>query len=186
MKTKLQELIESLASKHSFGLDWEDYELALSLTGVEHHLVIEPVNEVLVNISYRRKDEKGRYIKPYAVLFYTRDSEWVIVEVETPECSITAATLETRQSEYYCQSIFAQQKAIEAIAQWTEELYAEDWLEKSTVVEPSNESNHRPSLSDLSAWMEEGGCEALDGCWVEPDGHCEHGYPSWLLHYSLI
>lgn len=25
-------------------------------------------------------------------------------------------------------------------------------------------------------------CEALDGCEVEPDGTCEHGFPSWLVY----
>ena len=27
---------------------------------------------------------------------------------------------------------------------------------------------------------------ATDGCDVEPDGHCEHGHPSWLLKLTLI
>ena len=26
----------------------------------------------------------------------------------------------------------------------------------------------------------------LDGCYVEPDGHCPHGYPSWLLYLGMI
>jgi hypothetical protein len=43
-----------------------------------------------------------------------------------------------------------------------------------------------PSIEDLATWMEEGGCEATDGCWVEPDGYCEHGFPSWLLYLGLI
>lgn len=29
-------------------------------------------------------------------------------------------------------------------------------------------------------------CEATDGCIVEPDGTCEHGHPSWLIHYGMI
>ena len=28
--------------------------------------------------------------------------------------------------------------------------------------------------------------EATDGCRVEPDGICEHGQPSWLLHLGSI
>jgi hypothetical protein len=35
-------------------------------------------------------------------------------------------------------------------------------------------------------WAEEGGCEAPDGCWVEPDGICEHGHRSWLLIMGMI
>ena len=29
-------------------------------------------------------------------------------------------------------------------------------------------------------------CDALDGCIVEPDGHCPHGLPSWLILAGLI
>jgi hypothetical protein len=45
----------------------------------------------------------------------------------------------------------------------------------------------RPSIETLRQWMfHEGGCEAIDGCWVEPDGHCPHGQPSWLLYLGMI
>ena len=43
-----------------------------------------------------------------------------------------------------------------------------------------------PDLKTLRVWMEDGGCETPDGCWVEPDGTCEHGEPSWLLKLGLI
>ena len=29
-------------------------------------------------------------------------------------------------------------------------------------------------------------CEAVDGCVTEPDGKCEHGYPSWLMALGMI
>lgn len=43
-----------------------------------------------------------------------------------------------------------------------------------------------PEVEDLVEWESEGGCEATDGCYAEPDGVCEHGYPSWLLWMGLI
>jgi hypothetical protein len=44
-----------------------------------------------------------------------------------------------------------------------------------------------PDLETLQRWQdEEGGCEATDGCWVEPDGICSHGCKSWLLDLGLI
>lgn len=43
-----------------------------------------------------------------------------------------------------------------------------------------------PTLEELMEWESQGYCEALDGCIVEPDGHCEHGKPSWLLHLGMI
>ena len=43
-----------------------------------------------------------------------------------------------------------------------------------------------PTLEQLSEWMDEGGCETPDGCWVEADGTCEHGQDSWMLIMGLI
>lgn len=43
-----------------------------------------------------------------------------------------------------------------------------------------------PDVETLEQWLEEGGCEATDGCWTEPDGVCEHGHQSWLLVMGLI
>ena len=44
-----------------------------------------------------------------------------------------------------------------------------------------------PEFEDLEDWiMDMGGCEATDGCWVEPDGWCPHGNNSWLLEMGMI
>ena len=43
-----------------------------------------------------------------------------------------------------------------------------------------------PSLNTLERWMADGVAKATDGCRVEPDGHCPHGKPSWLLRLGLI
>ena len=43
-----------------------------------------------------------------------------------------------------------------------------------------------PGMKSLADWSLDGVCEATDGCRIEPDGHCEHGYPSWLLVFGII
>lgn len=43
-----------------------------------------------------------------------------------------------------------------------------------------------PDLETLEEQDADGGCDATDGCWVEPDGTCEHGHPSWMLRLGLI
>ena len=45
-----------------------------------------------------------------------------------------------------------------------------------------------PTIDQLEEWMWEGGCQAacVHECWVEPDGYCPHGKPSWLLVMGLI
>ena len=45
---------------------------------------------------------------------------------------------------------------------------------------------NEPDLEQITEWLDDGGCEALDGCWVEPDGVCEHGEMSWALYLGLI
>jgi hypothetical protein len=47
----------------------------------------------------------------------------------------------------------------------------------------------KPSLDDIiqDEW-ERGGCYAAcpEYCFVEPDGWCEHGRPSWMIVFGLI
>ena len=43
-----------------------------------------------------------------------------------------------------------------------------------------------PSEKTMEKWYNDGGCKALDGCWVEPDGRCPHGHDSWLLALGWI
>jgi hypothetical protein len=44
-----------------------------------------------------------------------------------------------------------------------------------------------PDLEQIEDWLwDDGGCEATDGCWIEPDGICPHGHPSWFLRLGLI
>jgi hypothetical protein len=53
--------------------------------------------------------------------------------------------------------------------------------------DPCNcDTSEAPDVETLIEWDEEGGCEATDGCWVEPDGVCPHGCQSWLLELGLI
>ena len=42
------------------------------------------------------------------------------------------------------------------------------------------------SITD-EEWERKGSHKAIDGCrGIEPDGHCEHGHPSWLLALGYI
>lgn len=53
--------------------------------------------------------------------------------------------------------------------------------------EQASSKRPMPSIEQMTKWMyEDAGCEATDGCWVETDGRCEHGKPSWLLAMGLI
>ena len=51
---------------------------------------------------------------------------------------------------------------------------------------PSAMKVKMPSDNTLARWMMDDICPAVDGCRVEPDGTCPHGYPSWLMVLGLI
>ena len=48
------------------------------------------------------------------------------------------------------------------------------------------ECHKMPSMAKLEQMAENGVAKATDGCRVEPDGHCPHGHPSWLLVAGVI
>lgn len=45
-----------------------------------------------------------------------------------------------------------------------------------------------PSQGDIAAWCDATPQYAMatDGCHVDLDGVCSHGYPSWLIMYGLV
>jgi hypothetical protein len=43
-----------------------------------------------------------------------------------------------------------------------------------------------PEFEEIERWVYDSVVEALDGCSIEPDGHCEHNSPSWLLALGLL
>ena len=45
----------------------------------------------------------------------------------------------------------------------------------------------QPDIEDIIQQESDyGTSETTDGCTVEPDAYCEHGYPSWMLHLGLV
>ena len=50
----------------------------------------------------------------------------------------------------------------------------------------TSQDDPEPDMETLEDWLMDSGCEATDGCWVEHDGHCPHGKPSWFLKLGLI
>jgi hypothetical protein len=43
-----------------------------------------------------------------------------------------------------------------------------------------------PSYGVMEKWNFDGVARTPDGCKVEPDGDCPHGYPSWLKVIGII
>ena len=51
---------------------------------------------------------------------------------------------------------------------------------------PSARKVRVPSMNTMEKWVSDGVAKAIDGCRVEPDGICEHGFPSFLLALDWI
>ena len=43
-----------------------------------------------------------------------------------------------------------------------------------------------PTVATMEKWVSDGVARSIDGCRVEPDGECEHGYPSWLMALGFV
>ncbi len=43
-----------------------------------------------------------------------------------------------------------------------------------------------PSMEELEEWVNDCVCDSVLGERIEPDGHDEHGAPSWLLALGMI
>lgn len=59
--------------------------------------------------------------------------------------------------------------------QFTEHLLSQGWIK-----------GMKPTFNTLEKWEKQGISKAPDGCVVEPDGICPHGYKSWLLLLGWI
>ena len=67
-----------------------------------------------------------------------------------------------------------------------------DTVEPGLYVEVPSSSAHYPppidalNYEDLLGMGLDRECLATDGCTVDPQGECEHGYPSWLLYLGIL
>lgn len=59
-------------------------------------------------------------------------------------------------------------------------------LEEYRVKYPSAIECYPPSIDELEDMNFDGMVETPCGCVVEPDGHCSHGNPSWLIVFGII
>jgi hypothetical protein len=57
---------------------------------------------------------------------------------------------------------------------------------QESIIRPKGQHRREPSIATMERWVMDGVAKATDGCRVEPDGHCQHGKPSWLLELGYI
>jgi hypothetical protein len=81
------------------------------------------------------------------------------------------------------EALLSHEDGIKAVLSTVETLKA---IEHREAPQAKEAKPKRPSLATLERWANEGRCKTPDGCWVEPDGSCQHGQDSWLIVLGYV
>ena len=196
---RMQHLIEELANRYGLDLHDPDAYLRLAMPERDDCLVIQRVGPHLSIARYVVK-EGVTAPDPDMLFCLEQPAAWPIVEVIYSWREWSAYVRWTQQQRIPVGDMSRQLLWAHFAKYWAQKLTDEGWawfatrhkqnpvrvsaLDPSTWPEPTEP---QPDQETLEEWMyEDGGCEATDSCWVEPDGICQHGHPSWLLVLDLI
>jgi len=186
---KMQRIITKIADKHGLDLAAEAARLRLDMPSFDR-LVIEKVGKHLVSVAHYFEQE-GDLIADPEIVFFTGYEGWVPIEVTQVIGGTRGyAGLTPDGQDIAWFNPDPQADLADFAGTWADNIKAQGWLENGVKwTAPIDLGELKPpAMEMLAAWLDEGGCEAacVHGCWVEPDGHCPHGKPSWLLKLGLI
>lgn len=156
----------------------------------------EVVKKRQMRVCYLLYDAEGNAVPEPNILFSIGDDgHWFPFEIERHTTGhYLFANLDRADGELTVSDV-KQQAALAYFADfWADMLRIQGWVggSEKRISQPHSWSEQdtppqQPDEATLWDWLDEyGKCTATDGCWVEGDGHCEHGYPSWLLELGLI
>lgn len=171
--------------------------LELTMDGYGVLVVEEKIKRRQMCVCYWLYDAQGHPVPEPQILFYLgEDAHWIPYEFTRHTAGHKAFALFDKERSELLVTDEANQEALAHYTDlWAEVLRTQGWIggadkiitQPQEWLEEENAPDMPPSVEDLWDWMDEyGKCTATDGCWVEPDGHCEHGHPSWLLELGLI
>jgi len=184
---KLQAVITDLLKRHQ-----ATERLELTLDG--QTLLVEPIKSRVMRLAYYVQTDDGYVVLERDVLFFL-DAEGRWIPYKTRYLTTRTYALVDTAGEQLCLADPDNQAARAVYCDnWSVHLRDEGWLsERVTCVDPLNQRTNwpapiveEPDMETLQEWMNEGVCEATDGCVVETDGICSHGHPSWLLKLGWI
>ena len=184
---------------------WECYrqksEIRIRLknhNGDELH-VDEDLDNWLVAVRYFAKQPAGELVKDFeAVCFIMIHGEWVPLQLfQVGSANMIYGRAQADDGKVEILDYRGQAKAAGLCDAWAFKLLEHGFLAQAAKLTPVVRNPNKrpkwpqptvpaPSLEQIEDWIwEDGGCEATDGCWLEPDGICPHGHPSWLLKLGL-
>jgi hypothetical protein len=163
---------------------------------VAHDLTPDPA--VVFFTGYRPTEAGGGLWAPmevnqvfggWALYAELDDRGWVVLHDPVAQAELAAE----------CEQVFARNLARHGWLRWGQRSQAAIQLAsqlvgKTAEMQPEMHEGQwpqptagEPSPETLEEWIDgDGACAATDGCWVELDGVCPHGHPSWLLRLGLI
>lgn len=179
----------------------EDGEMQIQLTNYkedELH-VEESANDLRVTVRYLTLHPTGEGMKLLEVVcFILRHGEWIPLELSKDGTTTVYGTSDPETGHVTVTDRQGQAAAAGLCDAWALRLLEEGFLASAARLHPltvaltyrshwPDPTTDTPDLETIEEWMwEDAGCEATDGCWVEVDGRCPHGHPSWLLRMGLV
>jgi hypothetical protein len=171
----------------------------LELRMARHGVLIieEQIKHKLMRVCYWLFDAEGQPVpEPELVFHIDPGGRWIPYEIHRHTAGhYSCADLEMGSGELLVTDPRHQAALAVFADSWAETLRAQGWIGGASKcithpqTGPADEpaAQQPPAIADLWDWVDEyGKCPAADDCWVEPDGVCEHGYPSWLVELGLL
>ena len=188
----MQEVISKLAEKHGLDLMAQEARLRLDMEGFDR-LVIEKIATHLVGVGHYY-EQRGDLVADPEIVFFISDIGWVPTEITQVLGGHRIYSIVADGGQDVAVIDPRRQADLASFAEmWARNIESQGWLEDAEkwdqegLEEPDKPvRSQAPDLETLMAWESEGGCEATDGCWTDPDGVCPHGHQSWLLELGLI
>jgi len=200
MKTtpKMQIIINEIGGKFGVDLSQPGAYLRLDMPGFDR-LCIERLNKHEISVAHIWAQNGFQIPEPDVVFFNQEGQGWIPLEI-TQSMSGRRCYVETTEdrTEILRFDPIGQADLASFVEQWANNLREQGWLDQAVArqtrkglhtatnqwPEPETEV---PRMETMYNWLfVDGDCEATDGCIVEPDGHCPHGYPSWLVYLGHI
>lgn len=171
--------------------------LELSMDGHGVLVVEEKIKHKQMCVCYWLYDGQGHPVPEPEIWFYLDEgSHWIPYEIRRHTAGHHSfADLDLGNGVLLILNA-KHQEALAAFADsWAEILRAQGWLGGAAKIitqpqewsEAADAPPQPPTVAELWDWVDEyGKCTATDGCWVLPEGTCEHGHKSWLVELGLL
>lgn len=170
----MEAVVTELTEIHGLDLTGPDARLELRLTGYMP-LCIERRSPAEVAVYHYYVHGGQRRMDP-EVVFFTGGDVWVPLTYRQDnlghEVVYGRVTADGAGVEIYDARM--QADLADFVRTWARNIRNQGWLEHGEQTEPRS-LPQAPSVETLLRWEAEGGCEATDGCWIEPDGAPCHG-----------